>query len=261
MALSLLFVVGMGHAIAKDKIKKEVRVETPEPDRMPSPLKPQARIYPAAQVGQERTVLMHTASDRTGIDVSHYQGNINWNQVRQDGKATFAYLKATESTGLKDDTYRRNVQGARQAGIPVGAYHFFSPSQSGKEQLQNFLAVAKPEELNLIPMIDVETRGKLSLSTWLGNLKQFIAGVEKAFGVKPIIYTGQNFYNKYLAGHFLDYKFMIAKYSEGIPELVDAPKFVLWQFSASGQVQGIKGSVDCSRFMDNYSLTDILLTR
>ncbi len=202
----------------------------------------------------------HHIGKTRGIDVSHYQGNINWRNVGFDDHVSYVYVKATESSSLVDNMYQQNLRGARVAGIPVGTYHFFSPTSSATTQLLN-LTRTMPDLRNqdLVPMVDVETRGKVSINDFRIRLRQFLRGVEDKYGVRPIIYTGANFYNKYLSGYFDDYLFMIAKYDNEIPVLSGNPKFAIWQYSSTGQVAGIKGYVDMSVFVDNYDLNDILI--
>ena len=205
----------------------------------------------------------HHVTGKRGIDVSHYQEYINWESVADDKDVSYVYIKATEHAGMVDRMFQSNVREARRVGIPVGCYHFFSPTAAPLAQLKNLTgAVPNLKEHDLVPMIDVEVKGRKTTAAELrSRLKQFLKGVEDYYGVRPIIYTGQNFYNENLAGYFDDYLFMIAKYSEEMPELIGNPKFALWQYSASGRVKGIKGSVDRSCFVDNYSLRDILIKK
>ncbi len=197
-----------------------------------------------------------------GIDVSHYQGNINWHTVAGDRNVNYVYIKATEGMNLVDKMYYHNLRAAHAAGIPVGTYHFFSPTASVTTQINNLIsAMPNLREQDLVPMIDVETIGKTSAANFRSRLRQFLASVEQKYGVKPIIYTGTNFYNKYLCGYFDDYMFMIAKYSEGFPELHGNPRFVIWQYSSTGHVSGIRGYVDQSVFIDDYDLKDILIKK
>lgn len=241
----------------KKKGSATVQIEVPQPDPLPSPCKPErpVRMIVEPQIG---VVLGHTASSRFGIDVSHYQGNINWKEVASDKNVSFVYLKATESSGLVDNTYQHNLQSAKRAGIPVGAYHFFSPTARVADQLKNFRSVVDPKTQDLIPIVDVEKIGKTNHAEFRRRLKEFCAGVEEYFGVKPLIYTSPNFYNRYLANDFLDYPFMIARYAEEVPSVNDRMKFVLWQFTQTGRIKGIRGNVDRSRFMDHYNIRDIL---
>ncbi len=205
--------------------------------------------------------MSHHTNPVYGIDVSHYQGSINWDMVGTDENARYVYIKATESNSLVDKCYSRNLKGARNARIPVGVYHFFSPSTSPFTQLRNFLDVVNPAHQDLIPIVDVEKRGHGHLSHFQNNLSIFLMQLEKVFGVKPIIYTGVNFYNQYLAGRFTQYRFMIAKYEgEEPPTLVDDVPIIMWQFTCKGQINGIRCNVDRSCFVDQYGLEDILLS-
>lgn len=225
----------------------EVLQPAPVPD---CPLLPTSELHP---------IIRHTATQQEGIDVSHYQGHINWEEVVLDKNIQFVYVKATEGSGYVDDFYLRNLYGARSVGIPVGVYHFFRPNASALTQLENFRTNVDPRQQNLIPVVDVERRGKGSLVQFQGRLKAFLDGVERMFGVKPIIYTGVNFYAKYLKGKFTDYRFMVARYAEEFPGLADDVPVVLWQYSCTCSTDGISGHVDRSVFLDRYTLSDIML--
>lgn len=244
----------------KNAVKNTVQLTYQEPDA----LMPAHRPHPALQRQMQpdfQRVRIHKTGKR-GIDVSHYQHNINWKQVAANKEITYVYIKATESANLVDNMFRSNLSEARKAGIPAGIYHFFSPTTAPMAQLKNLTTtVPHLHDQDIVPMIDVEVKGKASPEDLRHRLRQFLKGVEDYYGVKPILYTGQNFYNKYLAGHFEDYLFMIAKYSDEMPKLDGNAKFAMWQYSASGRVSGIRGDVDCSCFMDNYSLRDILIKK
>ena len=181
--------------------------------------------------------------------------------MARDKNVQFAYLKATEGSDLVDDCYMRNLYGAKRAGIPVGVYHFYRPNVSTVTQFQNFRSTVDPWQHDLIPIVDVEKRGKGSLSQFQGRLKAFLKEVEQFYGVKPIIYTGVNFYADYLEGKFTDYRFMVARYAEEFPGLSEDVPIVLWQYTCKGNVDGIQGNVDRSVFLDKYSVADILLKK
>ena len=214
---------------------------------------------PLPLVDELRSIIRHTAAQQQGIDVSHYQGRIDWDRVAREENVKFVYIKATEGSDLVDEYYMRNLYGAKRVGIPVGVYHFYRPNVSTVTQLQNFRTTVEPWQHDLIPVIDVEKRGKGSLSQFQGRLKAFLKEVEEFYGVKPIIYTGVNFYAKYLEGKFSGYRFMVARYAEEFPGLSEDVPIVLWQYSCSSRVDGIKGHVDRSAFLDRYSIADILL--
>lgn len=254
--LILLSVVYMSITAVQKKVEKEIYM--PTPDAMVNLCLPHSSLMPC----DEPTVHKVTGtSNIKGIDVSHYQGKINWSKVATDPQVKYCYIKATESNSYIDDCYEFNINQARKAGILAGAYHFFSPRTSPIEQLQNFISVVKLKDQDLLPLIDVETIGKhTNIHTFRQNLKTFLEGVERHYGVKPLIYTGQNFFNKYLAGHFSSYGFMIAKYREDEPELNDSKaRMLMWQFTSTGRISGIHGNCDQSVFMNDYNLKHILI--
>lgn len=232
-----------------------------EPDAYIHPMPP---VVPMRRTASVEFIIRnrHSLSELRGIDISHYQGKINWRNVAFDDHARYAYIKATENVSLVDRYYYTNLREARAAGIPTGSYHFFSPNASPLTQLMNLTrTIPDLSEQDLVPMIDVEVRGKHSLEEFHSRLRQFLHGVERHYGVKPIIYTGANFYNRYLCGQFDDYIYMIARYSNDVPILNGNPKFAIWQYSEKGSVAGIVGPVDLSRFVDQYSLQDIMIKR
>lgn len=236
----------------------DVTPDLPQPDPMPAPLSPQPQLAPDGGTAHQ-SLHFRGASTRRGIDVSHYQGQIDWKQVARSGEVYYVYIKATEGSSLVDKTYLTNLQGARAAGLKVGIYHFFSPTAAVEQQFKNLTANVDLRQMDLIPIIDVEHRGKASHADFCARLRKFLQLVQRHYGVQPIIYTGQNFYNKYLSGAFSGYRYMIAKYDTEIPYLVDDAPFLMWQYSATGRIAGIRGNVDRSCFMDNYDLNDILL--
>ncbi|MCF0196600.1 MAG: glycosyl hydrolase family 25 [Bacteroidaceae bacterium] len=245
---------------ADKKKSMPTAVYCPEPDALvdappqdkPLPVMPEATL---SKVKQPR----HFKPEKCGIDVSHYQGAINWQLVSIDKNVMYVYLKATESSGLVDSHFQNNLIQARRYGLPVGVYHFFSPTTSAAMQFANFQQNVSGLPMDLIPIVDVERRGRGSLKVFQESLRTFVRSVERMFGVKPIIYTGVNFYNKYLAGQFKDYKFMIARYDEECPTLCEDVKFVMWQFTSKGSISGIHGDVDRSCFVHGYDMKDITL--
>ena len=230
--------------------------DAPEPDVL-TPAPQPDRALPS--VRELRPLIRHTVSQQQGIDVSHYQGRIDWDEVARDKNVQFVYIKATEGSDLVDDCYLRNHYGAKRVGIPVGVYHFYRPNVNVQWQLRNFSDTAEPWQQDLVPIVDVEKRGKGSLTQFQNNLKAFLDGVERLYGVKPIIYTGVNFYAAYLEGRFTQYRFMVARYADEFPGLSEDVPIVLWQYTSTGRVDGIRGHVDRSVFLDRYTVADILL--
>ncbi len=193
---------------------------------------------------------------REGIDVSRYQGTIDWEQVAMDN-ISYAYLKATEGTSLVDVTYRRNIKEARKYGISVGSYHFYRSNISVDEQFNNLTSTVLKEEQDLVPMIDVEVRGSVSEEKFISDLREFIERVTKHYGKKPLLYTFHNFYNKHLVNQFPGYHWMIARYRSDSPTLNDGTDYIMWQYTASGSVAGVRGNVDRSRIMGNFQLHQV----
>lgn len=193
-------------------------------------------------------------SFREGIDVSHYQGNIDWDKVAASGKVSYAYLKATEGASLVDDTYERNLKEARRVGLSVGSYHFYRPNVDWKKQFENLTSVVSKNTQDLVPIIDIEHKGAVSQEKFIADLKTFIEQVTKYYGKKPLLYTFHNFYNRHLSGCFKDYHWMIARYRDDSPTLDDGKDYVIWQYTSSGRISGVRGNVDRSRLMFDYTL-------
>ena len=252
-----------GTAAAIDNNDRSDRL--PVPDMLVLSLHPSTLLPPSIEPDlRAKSVPQHaTIPDKVirGIDVSHYQGFINWKEVATDPQVAYCYIKATEGSGYVDDCYETNVRQARQNGIKVGAYHFFSPTASPVSQLDNMTSVVDKKDNDLIPIIDVEKIARrANVNAFLQRLRLFLKLVENHYGVRPLIYTGANFYNKYLAGQFTEYKLMIAKYIEPEPVLKDKhAKMLMWQYTSTGSVKGIRGNCDQSMFLKDYNINDILI--
>ena len=198
-----------------------------------------------------------TCSHVHGIDLSHYQGEVFWEAIGDNSKMAYVYLKATEGGDRIDDKYEQNIELAHKYGLKVGSYHFFRPKTPLKLQLENFKAQCRPSQQDLIPMIDVETKQGLSNDAFRDSLMTFLTMVEKAYHQKPLVYTGTNFYNRYMSGLMNGYKLMIAQYSSNEPVLNDGNDYMLWQDTGKGHIDGIRGYVDKSRFMGRHGLREI----
>ena len=191
-----------------------------------------------------------------GIDISHYQGSINWDLVSEE-PISYVYIKATEGASYVDRYYEYNRSEARRVGLSVGSYHFYRPNISPKVQFANMTRIVKPEEQDLVPLIDIEFRGKEHKSKFIADLREFVEMVTAHYGKKPLLYTYHNFYNNHLLGEFGDYQFMIARYQSNEPWLNDGKDYIMWQYSDKGSISGIKGNVDRSRIMGSYKLHEL----
>lgn len=173
----------------------------------------------------------------------------------------YVYLKATEGGDRIDHMYEQNIDLAHKYGLKVGSYHFFRPKTDLSKQLANFKTQCRPSQQDLIPMIDIEVKQGMSTEAFRDSVAKFLVMVEKAYHQKPLVYTGTNFYNKYLVGVLDDYKLMIAQYSANEPILADDKDYMLWQYTGKGYIDGIRGYVDKSRFMGRHSLRELKYQR
>lgn len=192
-----------------------------------------------------------------GIDLSRYQGDVFWETVGENTKMAYVYLKATEGGDRIDPKFERNINLAHRHGLKVGSYHFFRPKTPLKLQLDNFTAQCLPGEQDLIPMIDVETLGGLTVDQFCDSLLTFLRMVEVAYHQKPLVYTFRNFYNWHLVGKLDDYQLMIAMYLDEEPVLADERDITMWQYTGKGRIVGINGFVDKSRFLGRHGLREI----
>ena len=199
------------------------------------------------------------SSDYDGIDVSSYQKDIDWDAVCNDKKIRFVYVKATEGATYTSPHFRYNIENARKHGLKVGSYHFLRTTSSLRSQFENFTRAVKPEEQDLVPLIDIEQRGNWTPKQIVDSLDVFIKMVSKHYNCRPMIYTMTSFYNKYLASHFKKYPLFIARYSESAPELNDGANYTLWQYTDQGTVKGIDHAVDMCRFAKDKRIADISL--
>ncbi|MGG3626589.1 GH25 family lysozyme [Bacillus gobiensis] len=176
-----------------------------------------------------------------GIDVSHWQGNIDWRKVAADG-VKFAFLKATESTNYIDDTFYKNADGARAAGIKVGAYHFarIGSKEEAIAEAKHFLNAVKKTKLSYPLVLDLEVnQKKVSKEALTDAAVVFLEALENA-GYFAMLYTGKSFLESALEESKLkSYLKWIARYNHELGRAAD-----IWQYSSEGKVNGIRGNVD-----------------
>ena len=199
---------------------------------------------------------------KTGIDISHYQGYINWAEVARDPQVTFVIMKATEASDFVDDRYQFNIREAHRYGLKVGSYHFYRAHIDPELQFRNMMRNIDPQQQDILPVIDVELTNGVSYDLFVSRLERLCEMVTRAYGARPIIYTGRNFFNKYFNNtYWRQYKLWIAAYTTNPPVLNNEQDYIMWQFTEKSRVQGIKGGVDMSRFMFGHTIEDILYYR
>lgn len=198
-----------------------------------------------------------------GIDVSKYQSAIDWEEVKamqvKNIRLQFAFIKATEGTGHTDRHFFRNWEKSRKAGLLRGAYHFFIASRDGREQARHFLRTVDPGPGELPPVLDVEQLNGARPEDLRREALAWLREVEAACGVKPLLYTNVDFYQRYLGAEFDSYPLWVAHYYE--PEEPRIGRgWVFWQHSDRGRVNGIRGEVDFNVFNgDSTDLRRLLL--
>lgn len=190
-------------------------------------------------------------SDVFGIDISNYQGNIDWARVKASG-VQFAYVKATEGATWTDPMFMTNVNGARAVGIPVGAYHFARPDQtSAIDEAKHFVSLLQSVQTDLMPVLDLEEPSdpsKIAVDALVKWTRDFINYVQQATGRKVMLYTGNWFVNRYngLNNALCDLPLWVANYAN-IPAPPDCggwTRWTVWQYASDGRVDGINGDVD-----------------
>lgn len=192
-----------------------------------------------------------------GIDISHYQGDIDWEVLRNQGMidkcpVRFVMIKATEGTDRIDEKFKDNFEQALEYGFTRGAYHFYSVHSPAKAQADFFIKNVKLQKGDLPPVLDVEHKPKgQSDEAFKQSVLEWLGAVENHYGVKPIIYTYYKFKMRYLADKvFEQYPYWIAHYYVDSIEYKGAWKF--WQHTDVGRLPGIKGYVDFNIYNGSY---------
>lgn len=183
-----------------------------------------------------------------GIDVSHFQGKIQWQRVSKSG-VKFAYIKASEGASLRDRRFSHNWKNAAAAGIIPGAYHFFTLCKSGKQQADNFIGALRDSPLFLPPAVDLEFKGNCrrrpSVGKFTQDLMNFLNLVQEVSPCQPILYTTYEFYQSYLRRNFKKQRFWIRDLQGEVK--FEGP-WVLWQYTNQAKLSGIVGKVDKNVF-------------
>jgi len=199
-----------------------------------------------------------------GIDVSHHQGHINWNQLAASSRGKefpikFVVMKATEGSTFTDPDYLNNIREARAAGFVCGVYHFYDPGTSPGKQADHYINTVKLVKGDFVPVVDVERTGRSS-----GDLRRellvFLRALESHYGAKPIIYASAKFRRRYLNDPEFDgYPFWVAHYYVSRPE-TDKP-WRMWQFTDHATIEGIGEYTDFNVFRGSESDFKALLLK
>ncbi|MEF3364927.1 GH25 family lysozyme [Methylocystis sp. 9N] len=190
-----------------------------------------------------------------GIDVSKYQGDIDWQAVKESG-VSFAFIKATEGGDRTDSKFAYNWAAAKAAGVPRGAYHFVYWCRQPHEEIGNFASVVPNEPDALPPVLDVEAtptsrscKRTLYREEALRDMKAMLEEMERRYGKKPIIYSSVDFYQAILHSDALSEYPIWVRSTKYHPQVrYGDRKWTFWQYRSDGRVPGIVGAVDQNAF-------------
>lgn len=191
-----------------------------------------------------------------GIDISHYQGKIDWEQLKnamiKGCPVRFVIIKSTEGSSRLDENFRENFNQARDFGFIRGVYHFWSNKSTAREQAYYFLDQVHLTDGDLPPVLDIEHKpADKSVEDFQRDVLTWLHIVEDKYHAKPIIYTYYKFKEQYLSAPvFDDYPYWIAHYY--VDKVQYKGKWKFWQHTDVGKLPGIKGYVDFNIYNGSY---------
>ncbi|WP_395044864.1 GH25 family lysozyme [Flavobacterium sp.] len=197
----------------------------------------QARIHQILDKYKDLTI---------GMDVSQYQGKINWEEVdsvENKFPLKFVLIRATAGNNKEDSQFDSNWKGAKKNNFIRGAYHYYRPNENSIEQADNFIKTVKLKIGDLPPVLDIEKLPEnQSIDSLKVGLRRWLKKVDQHYKVKPIIYTGERYYNDFLKDEFSEYTFWVANYNFFVENIENDWQF--WQFTEKARINGINENVD-----------------
>ncbi|MCZ8144080.1 GH25 family lysozyme [Flavobacterium sp.] len=193
-----------------------------------------------------------------GLDVSEYQGAIDWEAVDSlEGRPIrFVFVRATCGRDRKDAQFEANWKGAKK--FIRGVYHYYRPDENSLEQARKFIASVALQPSDLPPVLDIEqVPENQSMEQLKVGLQKWLDAVEKHYQRKPIIYSGQRYYEDFLKKEFSGYTFWVANYNFFAETL--QPEWLFWQFSEKGRVEGIPEKVDVNLYNGTPKMLEYLV--
>lgn len=211
--------------------------------------------YPAkSDVRPHPGVARATRLPIQGIDISRWQGNIDWQAVKAAG-TRFVYIKSTEGGDHIDPKFLENWNGAKAAGVARGAYHFVYWCRPAHEQVVWFTQHIPQERDALPPVLDVEWNShsktcpkRVSREDAIEKIRLMLKELEQHTGKRPVIYTDIPFHEEVLEGQFNDYVYWIRSTAAEPSVRYRDRDWGFWQFTTTGRVPGISGNVDRNSF-------------
>ncbi len=200
-----------------------------------------------------------------GADISRYQADVDMKELAGEG-IRFVYIKATEGSSHTDERFSENREKAEAAGMPAGAYHFFSMDSSGATQAQHYIEFVGDLTDSLYPAVDVEFYGDKQENpppkdVVRQELHTFLDLLEETYRVKPVIYCSWAILNTYIDESFDEYPFWIRSVYAPV-RLATSHDWVIWQYTDHGRVAGYTGGetyIDLDVLHPDMELEDIMI--
>ena len=205
------------------------------------------KVYKEDKVAKARIfqILSNNKDKVVGFDVSQFQGEINWSEIDsvEGFKLDYVFIRATAGSDKVDSRFEENWSNARKYKLIRGAYHYYRPNENSLEQAKNFIKNVKLRKGDFPPVLDIEKLPESqSIDSLKVGLRRWLKTVDKHYKVKPIIYTGEKYYEDFLKEEFEGYTFWIANYNFWVEGIKDDWQF--WQFTEKARINGISENVD-----------------
>lgn len=192
-----------------------------------------------------------------GIDVSNWQGNIDFGNVKDSG-VQIVYMKATEGTSFVDKKFDQNYSAAKAQGLKVGFYHYFKPLLNAKAQAKHFATIIQGKTSDCRLALDIESSDNLSRIALTDRALEFINELKSITGMDVVVYTYTYFARGNIDSRLGVYPLWIAHYGVSTPG--DNPIWKNWvgfQYSSTGKVPGVSGNCDLNEFTDGILLNGV----
>lgn len=195
-----------------------------------------------------------------GFDVSEYQGKINWDEIRDVDNTyplRFVFIRATAGKNKLDSKFEYNWSESKANSFIRGAYHYYRPNENSIEQAENFIKNVKLKKGDLPPILDIEKLPENQpIDSLKIGLKRWLEKIDAHYKVKPIIYTGEKYYDAFLKEEFSNYTFWIANYNFFVEDIKE--DWLFWQFTEKASISGIKGNVDVNIYNGTPKMLEYL---
>ena len=210
--------------------------------------------------------LVNRETRTIGVDISAYQADVDMEKLKVQG-IDFIFIKATEGTTHQDRRFAENWENAKNAGLPAGAYHFFSYRSPGETQAENFIETVGPDlSGRLLPVVDVEFYGEKAADLparedVVRELAVILDALEACYGVKPMIYAPRDIWARYIDGAFDGYKIWMSSVNVPIG-FAYSGRWDVWQYFNRAVLEGYSGGekyIDMNVLNRKTTLEDLLV--